>query len=226
MLELRPGLPSWDVPTVNKRGFGGGAAAASTLEAYRLPVLRFGCNTVITIAAALLMSGCVDTPYCETGVEIGRSYRVFILNAGDPKESCGDRLDLGPDAVFEVNVERKIEDSIWCDSRLATPTKVPQVEILSALPGGPSGGEGRLLVSRSLRVKIDGMCLGVWQVEFKVPDHGDPLRSTLPGEPPPVVIHRTFRTEAESLSACLRPSSRIAQFQSCRDDFGARLEPL
>ena len=187
-------------------------------------------------ATALLFSSCFnDTRSCGTGIEIGRSYRVTILgrtdgSGGTPAPiayTCGENFDLAEGSTFELKVESKIEDSISCDSRLATPSKVPRVEI-AMRAAGPQGRRG-LMTTYLYRVTIAGTCKGSWYLDVSSGDSGNLLREPPQGQPRPIIVQRVFETGGDDLPACLRPGSSLrsgAVSAGCQDFFGARLEPL
>jgi len=194
--------------------------------------------TPLPVLLALL--GC-DPGFCVDGLDLGRSYRVTVLEPADANSqygiqlangrdfgtevdrtlSCGAGFDVAAGEVFLVEPVSKA-DVNGCWGRVAIPTDVPGVQLLGE--SDRRAAAGFLMATPILRAELATGCSGDWELIF-IWTRGNPVAAPVPGDYPPVVLERLFTArDFTDLQSCLLPSSGLASHGYCADYFVVKLD--
>jgi hypothetical protein len=138
-------------------------------------------------------------------------------------QSCGAGFDFVAGAAFSIEPVSK-QDLMGCYGRIAVPSDVVGVQLVRQI-AGPTQGGGVLMQTPTFEAETFGSCVGQWQLGLVSPHEDPPLNAPVPGEYPPVLMLRTFQSDATTdLQACLLPDSKLAASSSCEDYFVVALE--
>jgi hypothetical protein len=199
--------------------------------------------SIVTVLASLAL-GCQGADYCVDGLDLGTTYRVTVLEQANKQSqygvetsygrdfgvgnsdmeayTCGKGFDFVAGTTFEIRPDSR-EYLAGCYGRIGTPTGITEVRLLQQLDYAIQGGT--LMQSPAYEVEREPGCLGRWQVGF-ISNHRDPpLSPPVPGAYPPVILGRTFRSNA-NLESCLLPDSQLAARGYCMDYFVIRLDRI
>ncbi len=195
------------------------------------------------LSAAVFAASCSKEKYCVEGLDIGTTYQVTVLEPANAKsqyavqtsrgpdfgmnvldtQSCGNGFDFVVGSAFSIEPVSK-QDLMSCYGRIAVPSGVGGVQLVREI-SGPTQGGGVLMQTPTFEADLFGGCVGQWQLGFISPQEDPPLTTPVPGEYPPVLMLRTFQSDATTdLQACLLPDSKLTASSSCQDYFVVALE--
>jgi hypothetical protein len=195
--------------------------------------------TTALVVGLLVVAGC-ERSYCVEGLDLGTTYRVTVLGPADANSQYGVKTSHGPD--FGVRVDPTLTcgagfdfvsgstfliepvsktDLSNCDGRIAIPSEVAEIQLVSQTDRSVGGGE--LMATPIFQVDRAGGCTGAWQLDFLSTRHDPPLNAPALGDYPPVLLERRFYP-AGDVQPCLLPNSGLTARTYCIDYFVVKLD--
>jgi hypothetical protein len=197
---------------------------------------------VLTVVA--VTPSCSKDEYCVEGLDIGTTYRVTVLEPANANSqyavqtsngpdfgvgmyisdsyTCGAGFDFVAGSTFLLRPVAR-EDLMACYGRIGYVSDVQEVQLVQRMDGLTSSA-GDVLIRPEYKIQ-KGACSGIWELGFTSSHSDSPLKTPVPGAYPPVLMVRTFLSDATTdLQSCLLLDSKLTASSSCSDYFVVKLE--